>query len=100
LDSLLVLVNLLHDLEVNLLNPFPNLNMEVLDLFGPLLSLPTKFGGNGEWSEVQRGPWVAPIDNLEGGELCGFAWGPIESKLRMGKELIPPLDIPLHKDPK
>jgi len=73
--------------------------MEVLGLFGPLLGLPTKFGWNGEWSEVQRGPWVTPIDDLEGGEPCGLAY-PTESKLRIGKELIPPLDILLHKHPK
>jgi len=100
LDSLLVLVDLLHDLGVNLLNSFPNLSVEVLDLFSSLLGLPTKLGRSGEWSEVQGGPRIASIDHLEGGEPCGLAWCPIKGKLHMGKELIPPFDTLLHKGPK
>ena len=90
-------VDLLHDLGVHLLNPFPNLSMEILDLFSSLLGLPTILGRSGEWSEVQRGPRIASIDHLEGGELCGLAWCPIKGKLCMGEELIPPFDTLLHK---
>jgi len=74
--------------------------MELLDLFGSLLGLPTKFGGSREWSKVQRRPWVTPIDYLEGGEPSGLAWCSIERKLHMGNKLIPPLDILPHKHPK
>jgi len=41
MDSLLVLVDLLHNLGVHLLYPLPDLSMEVFDFFGPLLDLLT-----------------------------------------------------------
>ena len=88
------------DLRVNSFNPLLNLSMEFLDLFGSLLGLPTKFGGGGEWIEVQWSPWVTPINYLKRGEPCGIAWCSIEDKLYMGEELIPPLDILSHKYPK
>jgi len=71
--------------------------MEVLNLLCSLLGLPTEFGGSGDWNEVQRGPWVLHMHNLKGGEARGLAWCPIESKFSMGKQLIPLLDILLHK---
>ena len=52
MDSPFVLVDLLHDLGVNLLNSFPDLSVEVLDLLGSFLGLPTKLGWIGEWNEV------------------------------------------------
>ena len=48
LDSLLVFVDSLHDLGVHLLNPFPHLSMEFLDLFRPLFGLPTKLSRSGK----------------------------------------------------
>ena len=37
---------------------------------------------------------------MKGGEARGLAWCPIKSKFSMGKQLIPFLDVLLHKDPK
>jgi len=100
LNSLLVFIDLLHDLRVHLLNPFPDLSMEILDLFSSLLGLPTILGRNGEWGEVQGSHKIASIDHLERGECCSIARCPMEGKLRMREELIPPLDSLLHKGSK
>jgi len=42
MNFLSMLVSLELGLFDELLNPFPNLYMKILNLFGPLLSLPTK----------------------------------------------------------
>jgi len=47
MDSLPVLVDLLHNLGVHLLYPLPDLSMEVFDFFHALLGLPTILGWNG-----------------------------------------------------
>ena len=78
-----MLVDLLHDLGVNLLSPFPNLSMEVLDIFGSLLGLPTKLDSSGNGSEIDLCAWIGPIDPLEWRETRSFAWCPIEGKLGM-----------------
>jgi len=72
----------------------------LFDLLGSLLGLPTKFGGSRNGSEIQRGPRIVAINHLKWGELSGLAWCPIEGKLRMGKELIPPCHTFLEKYPK
>ena len=47
-----MLVDLLHDLGVNLLNSLPDLSVEVLDLLGSFFGLPTELGRSGKWNEV------------------------------------------------
>ena len=92
MNFLLMLVGLVHGLGVGSFNPLPDLSMEILNLFGSLFGLSTKFGGSRDGSKVQRGPWIIPIDHLKWGELSGLT----QCSINMGKEFIPPF----HKHPK
>ena len=85
---------------IKLLNSGPYLGMEILDLFHPLVGLPTKLSACGDGGEIKGSAWVGAIDHLKRREARGFTWSPIECKLGMAQGLIPTLDIPPHKDPK
>jgi len=56
IDFLFALVCLLCGLIIGLSNPFPHLSIQVLNLLGPLLDLPTEFSGMWNGSEIQWAP--------------------------------------------
>jgi len=100
MNLLLMFVGLLHGLGVGSLNSLLDLSVEILNLFGSLLHVPTKFGGSREGSKVQRIPRIETIDHLKWRKSSGLTLCFIKGKLRMGKEFIPPLHILLYKHPK
>ena len=68
---------------VELLNSLPQLIVELLYLFHPLVILPTKLGVRGNGSEINSGAQVDAVNHLEWRDTHGLAWSPIECKLDM-----------------
>jgi len=80
-----VLVGLTLTMLIGLLNLVLVLFMELLDLLHCFTCFSAQVLFGVEWSEIKWSKRVLTVHNLEWRLLCGTIWGPIVSKLRMGR---------------
>ena len=93
-----VLVGALHGCLIRLGYVVTNSSIKFLNFLGFFLDFPTKFCRGRNRNKIQRTPGIIAIDNLKRRELGGLVRHSIECKLGMGQQLIPILQMLLHKD--